>query len=78
MQLLWTSDAYSCKAGSKVNLAIEEKEVDPEADSEHAAPEKRPTMFINTVLVSISLCAIVTTLGLGFRQILIEIMVERT
>src|SRR5450755_2589710 len=77
MQLLWTSDTYSTKDASKSNLTVEEKELDPDADPEEAAPEKRPTVFINTVLVSISLCAIITTLGLGFREILIEIMVEK-
>jgi hypothetical protein len=76
MQLLWTSDTYSIGGVSKTNLTVVEKEVDLDADSENLIVEKRPTMYINTVLVSISLCCIITTLGLGMRQILIELMVE--
>lgn len=82
MQLLWTSEVKSpgtskrtSKAPSKRDMTIMEKEV--EVDLEEELPEERPTIFINTILVSISLCAIITTLGLGFRQIVIEIMVEK-
>ena len=82
MQLLWTAEVKSpypsnrtSKAASKQDLAINEKEI--EVDQEEQLPGERPTIFINTVLVSISLCAIITTLGLGFRQIVIEIMVEK-
>jgi hypothetical protein len=78
MQLLWTSTAasnpFSTKHASKVDLTITEKEVD--SDSELAAPKPRPTIFINTILVSISLCAIIATLGLGLRQLIIELQIE--
>lgn len=84
MQLLWTSDSYSStrtsKAISKLNVvAVTEKEVETESSDleENVPQQQRPTMFINTFLVSISLCAIITTLGLGLRQILIELMVEQ-
>lgn len=83
MQLLWTSSDIkspgtskrTSKVGSKLDLAIIEKEVEP--DLEESLPEERPTIFINTVLMSIALCALITTLGIGARQILVEIMVER-
>jgi hypothetical protein len=78
MQLLWTTDSRDvCSmTGSKVNLHITEKGED-DSSLEEAAPKPRPTVFINTILVSISLCLLIGTLGLGLRQILIELMVER-
>lgn len=81
MQLLWTTDTSASvrtsKMGSKVNLAVTEKEVGDEDSLESAAPKPRPTMFVNTVLVSISLCLIIGTLGLGLRQIVIELMIDQ-
>ena len=77
MRLLWTSDVYSSKAAPKLSLTVTEKEVDAAIDPEAVGSQQRPTIFINTVLVSIALCALITVLGLGFRAILIEIMVEK-
>jgi len=81
IQLLWTTDANTrdSRFSSKINLAanLNEKEVDDDASLENAAPKPRPTMFINTILVSISLCVIIGTLGLGLRQIIIELMIEK-
>ena len=79
MQLLWTTDSkdMESKNASKLNLAITEKEVGDDSSLEDATPKPRPTVFINTILVSISLCVLIGTLGLGLRQILIELMVEQ-
>jgi hypothetical protein len=79
MQLLWTTDPkdMTSKNTSKINLAIAEKEVGDDSSLENAALKQRPTMFINTILVSISLFVLIGTLGLGLREILIELMVEK-
>lgn len=79
MQLLWTTDAndMDSKNPSNINLAVAEKDREDDSSLESAAPKPRPTMFINTVLVSISLCVLIGTLGLGLRQILIEVMVQQ-
>jgi hypothetical protein len=78
MQLLWTTDSrdMDSKNASKINLAITEKEVGDESSLEDATPKPRPTIFINTILVSISMCVLIGTLGLGLRQLLIELTVE--
>jgi hypothetical protein len=79
MQLLWTTDFkdMNSRNTSKINLPITEKEVGDDASLEKAIPKPRPTMFINTVLVSISLCVLIGTLGLGIREILIELMIQQ-
>jgi hypothetical protein len=79
MQLLWTSDTKDmCSmTGSKVNLHLTEKGFEDDSSLEEAAPKPRPTIFINTILISIALCLLIGTLGLGARQILIEVMVQR-
>ena len=71
MQLLWTTDCkdITSKAASKVNLNIMEKEVGDESSLEDATPKPRPTMFINTILVSISICVLIGTLGLGPKDV---------
>lgn len=83
MQLLWNTNPFESKRGSrfnsKVDLALTEKEVGSDTseidiESEGIAP--RPTIFINTVLVSISLMCIIATLGLGLRQLVIELLIE--
>ena len=83
MQLLWNSNPFESKRGSrfnsKVDLTLNEKEVDgssSELDIEADAVKPRPTIFINTVLVSISIACIVATLGLGVRQLVIELLIE--
>ena len=81
MQLLWTSNPFRDSKmvsvrGSKIDLNISEKEIQDSDSEEMAAPKPRPTIFINTVLVSISLCCIIATLGLGLRQLIIELQIE--
>jgi cellulose synthase/poly-beta-1,6-N-acetylglucosamine synthase-like glycosyltransferase len=79
MQLLWTTDSRGTNGQntSRINLPITEKEAGDDTSLESAIPKPRPTMFINTILVSISLCVLIGTLGLGLREILIELMVQR-
>ena len=79
MQLLWTTDVkdMESKTTSKINLAVTEKEVGDDYSLEDAAPKPRPTVYINTVLVSISLCVLIGTLGLGLRELVIELEVQQ-
>lgn len=50
-------------------------ELDDESGA--ALPAKRPTHLMNTTLVALTLTLIVIMLGAGFRQITIEIKVDR-
>jgi len=78
MQLLWTSSIHRDGFASKLDLTINEKEIDDQSSMmESGAPKPRPTVFINTILVSLSLCCIIATLGLGLRQLIIELLVEQ-
>jgi hypothetical protein len=87
MQLLWNANPFDShrgsklgsRFGSKIDLALSEKEVhsdESEVDEEAESIKPRPTIFINTVLVSISMCLIIATLGLGLRQLVIELQIE--
>lgn len=87
MQLLWNSnpfdDVRSSKIGSirgsKIDLTLSEKEVTSNAseiDEEAETTKPRPTIFINTVLVSIGIALILSTLGLGVRALVIEMLFD--
>lgn len=54
---------------------VVEDEID--AESGEAKRENRPTHIMNSVLVGCTLCIIMIMLGAGFRQIVIEIMVDK-
>ncbi|RMZ77621.1 hypothetical protein DV738_g4300, partial [Chaetothyriales sp. CBS 135597] len=77
MQLLWNSDTLNSKTASKVDLTITEKVESDSASEESAAPKPRPTIFINTVLVSLALCLMISALGLGLRKLIVEMQYER-
>ncbi|RMZ88564.1 hypothetical protein DV736_g4198, partial [Chaetothyriales sp. CBS 134916] len=77
MQLLWTTNTVNSKTASKVDLTINEKEEVDSASEESAAPKPRPTIFINTVLVSLSLCLMISALGLGVRKLVVEMQYEK-
>lgn len=84
MQLLWSSDldntTRTAKLDKKNDLYFNEKEMSCDHDSymeENGEPSPRPTMFICTILVSLSLLLLIAILGLGFRELLIEIVIER-
>lgn len=83
MQLLWSSDLENAmrtaKLEKKNDLYLQEKELsDQESYLEEAGePKPRPKMFICAILVALSLLVMICILGLGFRELLIEIIVER-
>ncbi|KAK0361487.1 hypothetical protein LTR94_023149 [Friedmanniomyces endolithicus] len=78
MDLIWRTGNAGEEEEEDVNENNEKKpprvtatEVDEE--SGEFLPEKRPTHLQNTVLVSITLCLITVLLGLGFKQIAVEV-----
>ncbi|KAK1813789.1 hypothetical protein LTR12_011843 [Friedmanniomyces endolithicus] len=78
MDLIWRTGNAGEEEEEDVNENNEKKpprvtatEVDEE--SGEFLPEKRPTHLQNTVLVSITLCLITILLGLGFKQIAVEV-----
>lgn len=83
MGLLWSSETdnanRTAKLDKKNDLYITEKEISDDNLSveEAGEPASRPTVFISTVLISLSLMVLIGILGLGFRQILVEILIER-
>ena len=87
MQLLWNSNPFESvrasklgsRFGSKLDVTLSEKEVSSNVsdyDEEAEAIKTRPTIFINTVLVSIGIALIVTCLGLGLRELVIELLFD--
>lgn len=87
MQLLWNSNPFedvrssklASKFGSKIDLTLSEKEMASNAseiDEEAESLKPRPTIFINTVLVSVGIALIISTLGLGVRQLIIEMLFD--
>jgi hypothetical protein len=78
MELVWkTGDAQEEEENSekKKGPAVVEIEIDEE--SGEYLPEKRPTNIQNSVLVGFTLVIIIVLLGLGFRQVAVEILVDR-
>ncbi|KAI9817426.1 MAG: hypothetical protein M1827_001035 [Pycnora praestabilis] len=76
MELVWkTGEAGDDEeGGAKKGPNVTEIEIDEE--SGQIIPEKRPVHLQNTVLVAFTLALIVTVLGLGFRELGIEVAVD--
>ena len=72
--LVWSDDKGAADAGGKVPQ-VSVIEVDPETG--RIAPQQRKTHLMNTVLVALTLALIVTVLGAGYRQVAIEIAVDK-
>lgn len=51
--------------------------VEIDEESGEALPEKRPTHLLNTILVAFTLALIVIMLGAGWRELAVEIEVDR-
>jgi hypothetical protein len=75
MQLVWRQGQPEEDEGEKKAVKVNVAEVDPESGV--VLPDQRPTHLMNTVLVAFTLLLITVTLAAGFRQIAIEIMVDR-
>jgi len=75
MDLVWRSgDADEDVADEKKPARVVAEEIDEE--SGELLPEKRPTHLMNTILVSITICLIIVMLGAGWRQIVVEVVVD--
>jgi hypothetical protein len=82
MDLVWRAADPVQPAESNTNLVDEKKpprvtamEIDDESGT--VVPSHRPTHLMNTVLVAITMFLIMVMLGAGFRQIAIEIKVDK-
>ncbi|KAK5115023.1 hypothetical protein LTR62_001720 [Meristemomyces frigidus] len=80
MDLIWQTgddmqeidEEYNEKKIPRVQaLAIDEESGEP-------IPEARPTHLMNTVLVAITLCLIIVMLGSGWRQLAVEVAVDKS
>jgi hypothetical protein len=72
MELIWKTGELSERkeASAGVQVGFDEENGETKA-------ENRPTHIMNSVLVAFTLLLITIMLGAGFRQIIIEIMVDR-
>lgn len=76
MELVWkTGEPDDEETKEKKMPDVREVEIDPE--SGEIIPETRPTHLLNTVLVAFTLIIIVTMLGAGFREVVVEIAVDQ-
>ncbi|TKA62125.1 hypothetical protein B0A49_11583, partial [Cryomyces minteri] len=80
MELVWKTgepaDAPDDGPQTKKGPGVVEEEIDEE--SGEIKPEKRATHLNNTILVGFTLTIITIMLGAGFRQIAIEVMVDKS
>ena len=77
MELVWrTGEPTEAEEGqAKKGPNVTEIEVDSE--SGEIIPEKRATHLLNTILVGFTLIIIVVMLGAGFREVAIEVAVDK-
>lgn len=78
MQLVWQTGEAAEEDDSnneKKTARVTEFEVDEE--SGEIIPEKRSTNLMNTILVAFTLVLVVVMLGLGFRAVAIETVVDK-
>ena len=77
MELVWkTGEPDEADEGGKKGPNVTEVEIDEE--SGEIIPERRPTHLQNTVLVSLTLIIICAMLGAGFREIAVEVTVDKS
>ena len=75
--LVWASNGSDGRiiADEEKGSRVAVMEVDSETGL--VVPQERPTFLLNTVLVAFTLTLIVTVVGAGFREIAIEISVDK-
>jgi hypothetical protein len=77
MELVWqTGEPEEEEEGEKPK-GPKVVEVDIDEESGEIKPENRPTNIMNSVLVGFTLLIVTTMLGAGFREIAVEIMVDK-
>ena len=82
MQLVWKAptdeDESEKKGESKENSRVDVSEVDArDEETGEITIDRRPTMLLNTILVSLTLLLICVVLGASFRSIAAEVAVDR-
>ncbi|KAK3673206.1 hypothetical protein LTR78_007046 [Recurvomyces mirabilis] len=79
MDLIWQtgSDAQVEEEMSDEKKPPRVTALEVDEESGELLPEKRPTHLQNTVLVSITLCLIIVMLGSGWRQLVVETVVDK-
>lgn len=78
MELVWRTGEpmdEEEQAATKKGPGVVAEEIDEESGK--ILPEKRPTHLMNTVLVGFTLLIITVMLGAGFRQIAVEVAVDK-
>ena len=73
--LVWASNGSRIIVDGEKGSRVAVMEVDSETGL--VVPQERPTFLLNTVLVAFTLTLIVTVVGAGFREIAIEISVDK-
>ena len=78
MELVWkTGEEEDETDGPSEKKGPQVVEIEIDEETGQYKPEKRPTNVMNSVLVAFTLLLITITLGAGFRQVVIEIMVDK-
>jgi hypothetical protein len=78
MDLVWKAgEPASADQGSETEKSPPVAEVEVDEETGQALPEQRPTNIFNAVQVAITLMLIMTMLGLGYRQLAFQILVDK-
>jgi hypothetical protein len=75
MELVWNSGTHEDEEEEKKGPGVTEVEVDEE--SGEIKPEARPLHLQNSILVSLTLVLVIVALGAGWRQLAIEVSIDR-
>lgn len=78
MELVWRTGEpdEGDEGGGKKGATVTTVQIDEE--SGEILPQHRPTKLLNTILVAFTLILIVTVLGAGFRELAIEVAVDKS
>jgi hypothetical protein len=78
MDLVWKAgEPANVDQGSETEKAPPVAEVEVDEETGQALPEQRPTNIINAIQVAITIMLIITMLGLGYRQLAFQILVDK-
>ena len=75
--LVWAGNGSGGKIIADREKAPRVAVIEVDSETGLVVPQERPTFLINTILVALTLTLIVTVIGAGYRQIAIEISVDR-
>ena len=78
MELVWKTGSPEETEDGGDNKGANVSVVEIDEESGKVKPQFRPTHLLNTVLVACTLVLIVTVLGAGFRELAIEVAVDKS